>query len=409
MIKEMSLKQFLGSLDSKFCYILCPAGIGDTYFICAYFRALESMLDSKFILVIQKNHKAILESFDLSGIALTDLRRWKLKQIPKNVLTSTPQNGKILPLHFHHLKKGECIKSDLKSSYLSLFQAVFNLHCELKIQKPKKINLDSKTLKYIESKILTHLDSKKLENLQLLETKDSKNFLKNCIFILPLANSVSSLLPCIFYALCEILSDKGYIILVNSTHRIYTHRNALNLDLSLREGIALSSEVRAVIGIRSGLFDVIASNCAKMQIFYPNESDLSIFSLVKCALSDTSRCKEILYESVLPHFNELSETLPFKMYNKVFLSRLKGFKATLMLPLELAKVYSRNKKNFMESSGDSIKQQIIQSYEYKLGLNLVNIYKSPFGIFKFLLNYPKREKSLKEIIAPKITQIVTHI
>ncbi|MWV61320.1 hypothetical protein DCO58_10225 [Helicobacter saguini] len=606
--RTFSVEEIVGNLDSNTYYILCPAGLGDTYFICAYFRALGAFLesnldfnlgvkdsknmesssildsnldskDSKITLILQKNQGVIAELFDIKNyIIANNLRRWKIGKVIESKCVLSPQKGKILPFHFHHLKRMDCMRETLQSSYLALFQAIFKLSLDSKMSKPKRLNLDSKTLKIIESKlqdsknlltlqtqdnetfeklrsnikvffktilnkdiknkqtgliarisskeankmqsqkatnksiangfskdehfkaikniqnlfenahlVQTHTDTKnrreisstlrfeceliinnkktiakittfemrkgnnKIYTLELInptslsfradkadavestqypkgaphdppdnivETnakndnkkstikQDSNQFIesflvKSCIFYLPQANSISSILPCIFEAEIELLSQKGYVVFVNSTQKIYTHKNAINVDLTLRDAVALSSHVTQVRGIRSGLFDLIAAN-SKTFVYYPSSHDLGLYSLESNLLSDSQNCKEMLYSSVIKGFENVSKTLPFRFYQAIFLSRLKGVKSSILLPISLAKIYFRNKNIIESKSLESC--EITQSYEYKLCENLVKIYQNPLHIFTLIFNYRKikQRKKMKEMIKDSI-------
>ncbi|MWV67179.1 hypothetical protein DCO58_05750 [Helicobacter saguini] len=321
------------------------------------------------IFIIKPSHKAVLECFNYDKyIILEDMDVAKIMQSSKVCLT--PTKGHIFPAHFHPLNKHNLLQNNIKQSYINL------LEIDSIMQKPSNMPLLSDELKLKLSKIAP---------------------LEKIILYLPEANSIDSLSQIIFENECKVLHNLGYKILLNSTKKEFDSKYAINLNLSLKDAIALSLICRFVISMRSGFCDVISTHCKNLRIYYPSKEMIDFWSLKILHLNDNAiEVSQSDYVKTPP--KEINNFLAYRFYNRI---HKKGFFNKLKLPFTLFKIYNENKRllalelDFSDIDSKNIESNLsyfLRSYDLVLSQEILNLYKNPLNIFTFPFKLKKINK-----------------
>lgn len=387
--KTITFETLLQNLDSNRYYILSMFGLGDTYFLVAFIDALNAKYSTKsnqFIFIIKPTHQVILECFNYdSYIILQDLNMDKIMQSKAYCLT--PQNGHIFPAHFHPLNKMSLLQHNFKFSYASLL----NLDSNTRLKMPQNMPKISSDL------------VKKIKNISEF---------KRIVFYLPEANSNESLSEEIFNAECEILHNLGYKIIVNTIKlkERFSNIYVINLNLSLKDAIALSLNCAFTISIRSGFCDVIGAHCGALKIYYHDKPSLEFFSLKSNEISNFSypQLCEVLDSDYYPLMtSDMRDIFAFRIY--IEFSK-KGAKNKIKAPLRLLKIYIKNKKQlllkptFSDLDSKKIAKIFLNTFELAFCQELINIFINPLNLFKFIFNYKKIKNlpKLKDILRKKL-------
>lgn len=118
--------------------------------------------------------------------------------------------------------------------------------------------------------------------------------------------SNQNLSPEFYQELCRMLYQQGYKILFNSTGINKSNSLGISSFLSIQELLEIASHAEFVIGIRSGILDVLASNCSHIVAIYTAfkirpgfdslsaEKVLEAFSLKKIPFQNTPRIDEVI-------------------------------------------------------------------------------------------------------------------
>lgn len=372
-----TLQELAQNLRADCYYFVSMHASGDTYYLCLLKSALEQKLQGKIILIIKPSHKAVVEIFAYEDYIICENSIITLfHKTPQcfeiDSVVSTPTLGKLFPAHAHILQR------DIRSiSLLNWNLQWLDLPLNTKGDLPTNLPKISKSLRAKLDKIAP---------------------LNQIILFCPEANSCECLPPIIFKYECDRLLRQGYKIIVNcgfvsSVHfkRIdYTKHlmyGVYNLDLSLKDTIALALSCAGVISTRSGFCDIIAPHCENLTIYYTNfyywwQGNLKEINARRLP-------KEVLiydtpiYKRYLRAKRKSGKSLPMKLYKRY---ATKGFLRKLRLPFTAYfKIYRRHKNGALQDFGainlalkdfsdkkmrEFIKQELMQTYEYNLGLAL---------------------------------------
>lgn len=346
-----TLQELAQNLREDCYYFVSPASAGDTYRLCMLKVALESHYKGKIIFIIKAMHEAICEMFEGLEYVIcedksVDFCKYKQCLILDNVV-SVPTLGKIYS-HFINYEFGKDLAADTQLEFDRV-----RLMLPQSAQRVLPTNLPK-----ISESLRTKLD--KIAPLNQI------------ILFCPEANSFPKLPFVIFKDECQKLRKEGYSIVVNSLKykkeyvRFFID-GVYDLDLSLKEAIALGISCAGVISTRAGFCDIVAYYCKRLKIYYTAFSNYIIWDRV---LPNTQRvyvCDVPIYKKFL----QISrESLPMKLYKRY---ATKGFLKKLRLPFTAYfKIYRRHKGNNIapKEMREFIEQELMQSYEYNLGLAL---------------------------------------
>lgn len=357
-----TLQELAQNLKADCYYFVSPASAGDTYRLCTLKAALESHYKGKIIFIIKAMHEAICEMFEgLEYVICEDksVDFCKNKQcLSIDNVVSVPTLGKIHSnFIYYEFPADTDTQLDFDRVRLMLSQSARRV-------LPTNLPKISKSLR-------TKLD--KIAPLNQI------------ILFCPEANSFPKLPFIIFKDECQRLRKEGYSIVVNSLkykkeYARFFMGGVYDLDLSLKEAIALGISCAGVFSTRAGFCDIVAYYCKRLKIYYTAFSNYIMWDRV---LPNTQRvyvCDVPIYKKFL----QISrESLPMKLYKRY---ATKGFLRKLRTPFTLYfKIYRRHKNGTLQDFGatnlalkdfsdkemrELIEQELMQSYEYQLGLAL---------------------------------------
>ena len=355
-----TLQELSQNLRADCYYFVSPYSAGDTYYLCALKQTLEKQLQGKIIFVIKPSHKAVVEIFAYEDYIICENSvTTNFHKTPQcfeiDSVVSTPTLGKLYPAH-----------SDILQRYVA-FTSSLNWNLQwLDLPLDTKGDLPTNLPKIDESL------RAKLHKIAPLD---------KIILFCPEANSCECLPTIIFKDECDRLLKQGYKIIVNiPNHKEYLRffsDGMYDLDLSLKEAIALGISCAGVISTRSGFCDIIAPHCENLTIYYTNFyywwqgnlKEINAKHLPKEVLIfDTP-----IYKRYLRAKRTICESLPMKLYKRY---ATKGFLKKLRTPFTLYfKIYRRDKNVALADFGDKemrefIQKELSQTYEYQLGLAL---------------------------------------
>lgn len=357
-----TLQELAQNLKSDCYYFVSPCSAGDTYRLCTLKPALESHYKGKIIVIIKAMHEAICKMFEGLEYVIcedksVDFCKNKQCLILDNVV-SVPTLGKIHPNFIYY---------------------------EFPANADNQLEFDRVRLMLPQSaqRVLPTNLPKISQSLRAKLDKIAP--LNQIILFCPEANSFPKLPFIIFKDECQRLRKEGYSIVVNSLKykkeyaRFFTN-GVYDLDLSLKEAIALGISCAGVISTRAGFCDIVAHYCKRLKIYYTAFSNYIMWDRV---LPNTERvyvCDVPIYKTLLQMSRE---SLPIRLYKRY---ATKGFLKKLRLPFTAYfKIYRRHKngalqdfgatnlalKDFSDKEmGELIEQELMQTYEYQLGLAL---------------------------------------
>lgn len=346
-----TLQELAQNLKADCYYFVSPASAGDTYRLCMLKVALESHYKGKIIFIIKAMHEAICEMFEGLEYVIcedksVDFCKYKQCLILDNVV-SVPTLGKI------------------HSNFI---------YYEFPADTDNQLEFDRVRLMLPQSaqRVLPTNLPKISESLRAKLDKIAP--LNQIILFCPEANYFPKLPFIIFKDECQRLRKEGYSIVVNSLkykkeYARFFSDGVYDLDLSLKEAIALGISCAGVISTRAGFCDIVAHYCKRLKIYYTAFSNYIMWDRV---LPNTQRvyvCDVPIYKKFL----QISrESLPIRLYKRY---ATKGFLRKLRLPFTAYfKIYRRHKGNDIAPNAkemqEFIEQELMQSYEYNLGLAL---------------------------------------
>lgn len=357
-----TLQELAQNLRADCYYFVSMHSAGDTYYLCSLKSALERKLQGKIILIVKPSHKAVVEIFAYEDYIICENSIiTKFHKTPQcfeiDSVVSTPTLGKLFPAHATILQR------DIRSvSLLNWNLQGLDLPLDTKGDLPTNLPKISESLRARLNKIAP---------------------LKQIILFCPEANSCECLPPIIFKYECDRLLRQGYKIIVNcgfvsSVHNFksidYTKHlmyGVYNLNLSLKDTIALALSCAGVISTRSGFCDIIAPHCENLTIYYTNfyywwQGNLKEIN-AKHLPKEVLIYDEPIYKRYL---RAIRESLPIRLYKRY---ATKGFLRKMRLPFTAYfKIYRRYKGNDVAPNemSEFIEQELMQTYEYNLGLVL---------------------------------------
>lgn len=390
-----TLQELAQNLRSDRYYFVSPCSAGDLWRLCTLKPALEQKYNGNIIIIIKSAHEAVCEMFEgLEYIICEDKSVDFCKDrhcLMLDNIVSLPTRGKI----YSHFVNYEIIIGFVNNQ-LDLDRVRYMLPKDAQRILPTNLPKLSESLREKLTKI-TPLDK---------------------IFLLcPEANSFPKLSPIIFKYECQRLRKQGYSIVVNALkykqeYAKFFIDGVYDLNLSLKDAIALALHCAGVISTRSGFCDIIAPHCNFLKIYYTNFEPYILWDNYM-----ESKSLERVYIEDMPIYKVFlrytSESLPMRLYKRY---ATKGFLRKLRTPFTLYfKIYKRQRcgessqgfscdfsQDFeRESICEFVQNELAQTYEYQLGLALQRACERFWcgGFLMFPLAYAKiRAKKGKELV-----------
>lgn len=393
-----SIQELSKHLKKEYFYFVSVGNLGDTYCLCLLKELLEQKYKAKIIFVIRTSHEAVLEMFKIQDFISCEKSLmesfWYPQWIRNENTTSTPKLGKLYPAHPLGLQKNAICEP-----MIAYHLRFFDLPKESEIKLPTNLPQMSESLKAKISKIAP---------------------LEKIILFCPQANSCPCLPAVLFQAECENLQKQGYSIIVNipehKAYRRFFTEKTYELDLSVKELLALALSCAGVISVRSGFVDLIAPHCRHLKIYYSTFAHWWYCHLEyvhsQCKLEEIFIYDEPLYKEFLRSKAHFCEILPLRLYQRY---ATKGFLRKLRTPFTLYfKTYQKYKRAENTLSKDKyldefLRKNLAQTYEYQLGLALQKACERFFvgGFIFFAFDYLKilKQKNKKLIRMHKLPEI----
>lgn len=356
-----TLQELAQNLKADYYYFVSPTSAGDTYYLCALKQVVEKQLQGKIIFVVKPTHKAVCDMFEVEcvicEVELVDIFR-DYKCLENDAVVSVPTLGNLYPAHTISLQK-----ISPHRTMLEMYLNFFDLPKDIKGDLPTNLPKISESLRARLNKIAP---------------------LDKIILFCPEANSFPKLPFIIFKDECQRLRKEGYSIVVNTLkykkeYARFFIDGVYDLDLSLKEAIALGISCAGVISTRAGFCDIVAPHCKRLKVYYTALG-------WNCGLKEMNLSNPpqemSVYDNVAykRYLRAKSESLPLKLYKRY---ATKGFLRKLRLPFTAYfKIYRRHKNGALQDFGatnlalkdfsdketsEFIKQELIQTYEYNLG------------------------------------------
>lgn len=280
---------FDSKIKSNEIGLLCPCGIGDTYFACALAQEVsKANQGSSVVAIVKKSHSDIPDLFKDSIVRKVTFDNRQI--INSATLCSNLERGRVYFAHpsvrFSDRKLSIIGYKDL--NLLDLYKFAFNLNYEATPSKPV-IPQDA----FLSAQ-------QRLHNYGLPYGKT--------VILAPDSNSTPNFhetsADTFWHDLSQQLITQGYTVVALTNKSRDFLPTIPRIDFPLIEAIPFSEMCGLVIAARSGLCDLLATAKTKLAILYPKQKWYSgtVYSCSSLQLMDMSTSvKEIVvHESCIP-------------------------------------------------------------------------------------------------------------
>lgn len=329
-----TLQELAQNLRTDCYYFVSPGSAGDAYRLCSLKTALEQKYKGKIIFIIKAMHEAVCEMFENLEYVICEDKSVDFSLhaqfLTLENVVSMPALGKIYP---HFISYDMCPFANTQLDFDRL-----------------RLMLPQDTQRVLPTK-LPKID----KNLQARLNKIAP--LDKIILFCPEANLFPRL-PCVIFKYeCERLRKQGYSVMINALkHKQEWARffidGVYDLNLSLKEAIALALSCAGVISVRSGFCDIVLPHCNGLKIYYTIFDKYIMWDshfTLHLPLQQAYITDEPAYKHFLRATRNLGEfSLPFKLYQRYI---AKGFLRRVRTPFALYfKIYLGHKKDEMKKS-----------------------------------------------------------
>lgn len=256
-----TLKTFKPDKDKY--YLLCPAGLGDTFMCCGYKDALEKKVGEKIYFIVRKKHEIILKLFKDINYVVLDFNAVDLCDMPNKALCLT--KGEIFIGHIdYYCEIWQFLgMSDMyegrRIQFKQVWPLLFRLPMDTAFTEPEQeLNFEPS----IEFKT-------KIQNI---------NTLDKIILLNPEANCCNFKAEEFWQDLIDEISAQGYTIIINAIKDCPVFKRAIKLDMSLEEALWLGIKCQGVYSIRNGLTDLLCFYQKNLHLFYPDYENYYIYN-----------------------------------------------------------------------------------------------------------------------------------
>lgn len=276
-------------LDADDWCIVCPAGIGDTYFICGLAQEFINKHEgAAFVVVVKKHHEEIPKLFP------SVTRIIAVESIPVSAIMKFSSFKKGQPIYGHFGDTSIMYLLGVKDIHLlDLYRALLRLPATANLSKPR------------------YSTSKALDNVKSLFSE--KNLQVNKTLILaPKANSANEIDGIFWESVANRAIKLGWSVCTNTTNDEKAIKGTIPLNFTLEEAIAISELAGWVISIRSGFCDLISSAKTRLTIIYPEQNWYggtvqSCSSLLDMKLSDSAEEYVFNFENYIDIIDSIFE------------------------------------------------------------------------------------------------------
>jgi hypothetical protein len=265
--------------------LVFPYHMGDLYNLCVFVNQIKRRYKANIVLVLQKKYTPVVKMFrdNVRIVAVNDyeLPYPLLGYVDYNLLKliSKPAKGKLAIYTLYNVERHEIF-----------IKEYFNIE-KIKWRKPSILK------KTIYKKLIN-----KFKRLGLKP--------KRTVILYPVSYS-APLLPNKFWEeLAEEIKKKGYTVATNVIGNEKEIKGTIPLYTSIEEKFASAEIAGTVIGIRSGIFDVISyANCKKIIIYTGSQkidnrnTQISYYNVHSLKDRIPKQLRKKLYELIPSKFN----------------------------------------------------------------------------------------------------------
>lgn len=258
-VYEKRVLEILPRRDS--IYLLCTAGLGDTFLTAKYLPYLQEKFQSRIVLLIKKSHEVVMRLTGVADYEIVDFHGVDLNELSR--MNPEISKGKIFPAHpYTHKSKWEFFEPICKQLPILKFEPWFRSFFHLS----DKFDITSDVI------IPDISDDLKKKLLKVGE-------IEKIILISPEATSVVPLDNSFWIELVQSFKKEGFIVVCNTFDKRNAIRGTIHLDLNSEELLELAYHCRSVHSIRSGLCDLLADLGDRLHVYYPTPESFYIYSL----------------------------------------------------------------------------------------------------------------------------------
>ena len=279
---------FDSKIKSNEIGLLCPCGIGDTYFACALAKEVsQANQGSSVVAIVKKSHSDIPDLFKDSIVRKVTFDNRQL--INSAMLCHNLEPGKVYFAHpsVRFSDRRLSIIGYKNLHLLDLYKFAFNLNREAKLSKP-----------IIPQDVV--LSARQRLNKYGLPAGKT-------VILAPDSNSTPNFhetsVDTFWYDLSEQLIARGYTVVALTNKSSDFLPKISRIDFPLIEAIPFSELCGLVIAARSGLCDLLATAKTKLTILYPDQKWYSgtVYSCSSLQLVGMSKSvKEIVVNESFP-------------------------------------------------------------------------------------------------------------
>lgn len=272
---------------------ISPCGLGDTFLLCAFSKALEEKYQGQIRFFIKPSHEVVMKMFSISNytiINFNNIKSYYLDYLAKRVSYPKKHQTYIAHINFHQNRQEILLQSTGKTSS-KFFDFYKNF---LYLPDIKRIDL---------SRFCSPLPS-----LFLKKIEDDLSKLHNVILLAPEANSIKNLDPIFWERLAIELNKAGFFLISNVTNSENKIKGTNFIAMTTQECVDLATHCRAVISLRSGLCDLLFFKGKDLFIIYCDDNLKSFYSLNN--LFVRSDINEYVFEGCQKTINDILKALP---------------------------------------------------------------------------------------------------
>lgn len=242
-------------LDEDKYYMICPAGVGDTFICCGLKKELEKKVSAPIHVLIKRTHETIMKLFNISDYTILDFDTKDLFAVSDASPIFT--KGKIFVAHIGYHK--EVKEFTVSKKFMDDWKNLFRLPNDFEFDKPTKENIK-----------VSDDFRQKVANIAELD---------KIVLFVPDANACRCDNDAFWKRAADKYLKKGYKVVVNSI-RSHDIKNAIFLDMSLEEALWLALNCKEVVSLRNGFTDLCVFFRNDLNVIYPKYCDFYVFNFL---------------------------------------------------------------------------------------------------------------------------------
>lgn len=226
---------------------VCNVANGDTYIFCSFMDAFVKKYGGKITIVVSESQRVIPSLFPSINriVTIKELPSYSFGAIKTRLLNRELRRG-VLSFGYPY-------------TTIKIRKRGFNFIDAFKVFL--KLDLDTFPAKPIISEQIKRKSVKIMRSLDLPAGKT--------VILAPYATAISQINDDLWYKIRDLLVEKGFKVATNIGPKEKPIDGTTGLQVAFDEIIPIAEYAGWVIGVRSGLFDILSSADCKLTILYP--------------------------------------------------------------------------------------------------------------------------------------------